>query len=338
MRGWRGALLAGMLVALAMPSAAEATFPGANGKIAFSSTRPDGGGVYVMNPDGSGQTLVAASGDLPAWSTNGTRLAYSRTSDDSISIASPDGSNVRDLCRGCFNGGPVGLGWSPDGTRIVYSDIVIFSEEPDNAELFTIGTDNSQVSQLTSTTSDIEVFPDWSPNGSKIALSKNGFLATINPDGGGEVLLQGNPAGSAPSWSPDGTRLAYSAFDGTGAAIFVINADGSGATQLTESGAFDRSPAWSPDGTKIAFSSDRDGNDEIYVMNADGTAETRLTNAPGFDSKPDWQPLSGPRREDYRNASQFCKAQRDFLGGQAFGERYGGGANAYGRCVSGKGA
>jgi Fibronectin type III domain len=44
----------------------------------------------------------------------------------------------------------------------------------------------------------------------------------------------------------------------------------------------------------------------------------------------------GPSREDYRNGAQFCKAARDFLGDSAFRERYGGGASAYGKCVSGK--
>ena len=38
----------------------------------------------------------------------------------------------------------------------------------------------------------------------------------------------------------------------------------------------------------------------------------------------------------YRNAAQFCKAERAFLGDPAFTKKYGGGANAYGKCVSAK--
>src|SRR5688500_9863029 len=48
--------------------------------------------------------------------------------------------------------------------------------------------------------------------------------------------------------------------------IYVVNNDGSGRDQLTDSRSVDSQPAWSPDGTKIAFESDRDGNVEIYVM------------------------------------------------------------------------
>jgi hypothetical protein len=55
------------------------------------------------------------------------------------------------------------------------------------------------------------------------------------------------------------------------------------------------------------------------------------------DLSPDWQPIPGPRRSDYRTAGQFCKAQREFLGADAFMRRYGTNgnrANAHGKCVS----
>ena len=69
-------------------------------------------------------------------------------------------------------------------------------------------------------------------------------------------------------------------------------------------------------------------------MNPDGTNLTRLTNNVAFDGTPSWQPLPGPQRSDYKNAAQFCKAVREFLGDEAFTQKYGGGANAYGKCVS----
>ena len=65
--------------------------------------------------------------------------------------------------------------------------------------------------------------------------------------------------------------------------IYVMDADGTAQTNLTNNPASDAVPAWSPDGTKIAFFSDRDGNREIYVMDADGTNPTRLTSDPALD-------------------------------------------------------
>jgi HYR domain/WD40-like Beta Propeller Repeat len=73
--------------------------------------------------------------------------------------------------------------------------------------------------------------------------------------------------------------------------IYVMNADGSEQTRLTNNQFLDGFPTWSPDGTKIAFSRTvSPGNDEIYVMNADGSEQTRLTNSPASDSDPNWSP------------------------------------------------
>jgi Tol biopolymer transport system component len=73
--------------------------------------------------------------------------------------------------------------------------------------------------------------------------------------------------------------------------IYIMSADGSGKTALTQNRSGDDAPVWSPDGTKIALSTERDGNWEIYVMNADGSAPTRLTtNRTADDAYPDWSP------------------------------------------------
>jgi Tol biopolymer transport system component len=85
-------------------------------------------------------------------------------------------------------------------------------------------------------------------------------------------------------------------------------------------------PVWSPDGTKIAY----ENIHGINIMNADGTGQTFLTSG----RTADWQAIPGPERSDYRNAAQFCKAERDFWGEAAFRTRYGGGNSAFGKCVS----
>src|SRR5215211_5666781 len=73
--------------------------------------------------------------------------------------------------------------------------------------------------------------------------------------------------------------------------IYVMNADGSEQTNISNNTAFDGYPHWSPDGKKIAFMTSRDGiNYEIYVMNADGTSQTRLTNNADLDAEPIWSP------------------------------------------------
>jgi Tol biopolymer transport system component len=81
----------------------------------------------------------------------------------------------------------------------------------------------------------------------------------------------------------------YSNRDGN-AEIYVVNADGSGQTRLTDNGADDMAPAVSPDGTQILFTSSRDGSNEIYLMNMDGSDQRRLTENRVYESHPSWSP------------------------------------------------
>ena len=100
-----------------------------------------------------------------------------------------------------------------------------------------------------------------------------------------------------PVWSPDGSKIAFYDTD-----IYVMNFDGSGSRNLTNSAAWERQLAWSPDGTKILFESMHcqiNGNllscdnPEIHVMNADGSNQVNLTNNsnnPAFLASPAWSP------------------------------------------------
>ena len=163
-----------------------------------------------------------------------------------------------------------------------------------NLEVYVMNADGSgqtNLSQSGSTTGS----PTWSPDGSKIAFRElprrqhrdlrheRGRLRPDEPDP--EPGLDESPA-----WSPDGGKIAFTSDRDGNLEVYVMNADGSGQTNLSQNPAGDGSPAWSPDGSKIAFASDRDGNSEVYVMNADGSGQTNLSQNPASDGTPAWSP------------------------------------------------
>lgn len=73
--------------------------------------------------------------------------------------------------------------------------------------------------------------------------------------------------------SPKGDKIAF-AYKGD---IYVVDAQGGLAQQITTSAAYDYYPIWSHDGEKIAFATDRNGNFDIYVVLADGGVAKRVT-------------------------------------------------------------
>lgn len=113
-------------------------------------------------------------------------------------------------------------------------------------------------------------------------------LYTINSDGSEMVQITNISATHfdwwAPSFSPDGQRIAfaYGQVDTNGVAhpdLYVVNADGTGLTQLTHDGS-SLQPSWSPDGTEILFLhyTPYVGFGTVFKMRADGTGEKiRLT-------------------------------------------------------------
>ena len=73
--------------------------------------------------------------------------------------------------------------------------------------------------------------------------------------------------------SPQGDKIAF-CYKGD---IYVVNANGGKAQQITTNAAYDADPVWSPDGKQIAFATDRNGNFDIYLVEAEGGVAKRIT-------------------------------------------------------------
>ena len=172
--------------------------------------------------------------------------------------------------------------------------VVFVSDRGGTAQVYSMSASAPQTARrLTSDTSAVER-PALSADGSQIAyVSRVGPAAAptsvrikvIRADGSDPRTL---PVEGAidPAWSPDGTRLAFS----SSSHIWVVNADGTGATQLTNvDRAGDANPTWSPDGSSIAFRRfDSRGVGAIVVMRSDGSDSHAIYS--GVAAAPAWSP------------------------------------------------
>ncbi len=170
-----------------------------------------------------------------------------------------------------------------------------------------------------------QFYPSWSPQMTKVLIAMvmsepvdtDRGIFTVDP-----VTLATTPLfdlpgvfDSAPAWAPDGRRIAFES-DGDPIGlnpehdreIFVMNADGTGVTQLTRNdGVRDEGPAWAPDGKQIAYTSGPDNtHGDINVMTAGGVHLRRITDFEGADEAPDWQTI--PAAETDRRCGDTAAA------------------------------
>lgn len=199
--------------------------------------------------------------------------------------------------------------------ELVYNDVTPDSGGRRNMDIYAICTDGSGRRRLTSRTG-YDGAPLWSPDGRQIAFisDRDGgprpggvpatYLYVMNADGTDVRRIIDRFVGNF-SWSPDGRRVAFISIPAVTSEdsadvnrwiakrdVFVVNVDGSGLLNLTNSPGPENFPAWSPDGREIAFGwqgqmgdraaglparNDDEDWSEIYVMHSDGSNARRLT-------------------------------------------------------------
>ena len=236
--------------------------------------RPD---LFVMNAAGRARTRLTSSALAerdPSWSPNGTLIVYSaRTSangDFHIFVAHADGSRRERLTTqraGTADRAPV---FSPDGSRIAF----VSDRASGFPELYVMNANGSNVRRLTNN-ARIDGNPSWSPDGTRIVFERccpsgTSDIYAIDVATRAEIVLTDATAQDFdPSWSLDGTRIAYVSF-ATGERnidIWVMNADGSSKTRMTNAPAPDLSPDWQP--LPACTISGTNGSDELTGTDGD---------------------------------------------------------------------
>ena len=189
---------------------AAASFPGANGRIAFT----DGTGIWTMNPDGTGKVQLTASGDFaPRWSPDGSMIVFESTRDGNREIYRMNADGTAQTRLTTDPGLDSSPDWSPDGTRIVFAR---------DAEIWTMDATGASPANLTNTAAPVrETNPRWSPDGTTIAFAyaddAQSGIWKMNADGTNRRAYRENGTGytgswftyAAHEWSPDASGLAY---------------------------------------------------------------------------------------------------------------------------------
>lgn len=220
----------------------------------------------------------------PAWSPDGTQIAFSSLDDpiQSIYLINADGSHLRRLTEG--PGSDFSPEWSPDGRQIAF----VSTRGSGDLNLYVMDADGSNMRQLTEDRR-VDRSPAWSPDGRQIAFysdrdSAIGGVYVMDADGSNErPLAQG---GDFPAWSPDGTQIAFISLNRN---IYLVDMNRFRQRRLELDGS-QEAIAWSRDGTQLVFLSYRQGKNGIYAVNTDGSGEYFVMATDFVGSFPVWRP------------------------------------------------
>ena len=293
MRAVLTAALAALLGGVAAVPA-PASFPGRDGRVAFSTvTGSPPGNIITMSPAGRKRRRLTSRGDSrnPAWSRDGRRIAFDRerSGERALYVMRADGSRVRRIDIGVMHAeNPT---WSPDGSRLAFQGCHGEAEcEPHS--IFVVRTNGSGLRRIAPNGTD----PVWSPNGRWIAYHGKiaekdpcATLARVSPSGRRRRAILSrrrdshgvcSRGGNGADFAPNGRRLVYYGLHAAGyeqfpnpaggvirvwtydPAMYTVRADGRDRRRLLtrslEDGEYFALPfVWSPGGEGLLWRDDR---------------------------------------------------------------------------------
>ncbi len=210
--------------------------------------------IAVASENSETVTLLthnAVADSNPAWSPDGSRLAFAsaRDGNSEIYLMNADGSGVQRLTNNAT--ADYQPAWAPDGSHIAF-----VSRRDGNPEIYTMDADGSNPVRLTNNIG-LDLEPAWSPDGTRIVFASSPILTSpqiyiMNADGTGVTRIgtSGYPEAS-PAWSPSGAQIVFARGPAPNYSARIMNPDGSGLTDRNLNG-IGPYVTWGADG-RIAY-------------------------------------------------------------------------------------
>lgn len=223
-----------------------------NSRVAFSAMGRNGWSIRMYSLDLGRLIAFPAWGGTtlsPAWSSDGTKLAFSssRGGDPDIYVTDASGNGARKITA--FRGPDVSPVWNPKTN----GQIAWVSGRTKLPQIYIMDTDGANITRMTD--GGYATSPSWSPSGEFLAFAWNRNYGPGAP--GGED-------------------------------IYVMDIASKRWTQLTHDAGANDFPSWSPDSRHIVFQREQNGHTEIWSMLADGTDPMQLTHGGGSNTMPNW--------------------------------------------------
>jgi hypothetical protein len=191
-----------------------------------------------------------------------------------------------------YNSGSAGVCTESGATKLEQNGKIAFVRQSGNQQrIFTVNPDGSNLSVIAADADRHHYDPSFSPDGGKIAFTRNTEIYAMKPDGTELIDLVPNSNGLEryARWSPNGNIVVFTKVGNNSSDIYRINTDGTNLKKLTDSTAYFEKAVWSPDMSKFVYSGMVNGTYSIFTMNTDGTNQTQISS--GYsDRDPSWSP------------------------------------------------